>query len=332
MSTHEREITEPVDLCTPDGRLNPAAIGWSRTPLHTCNLRGWGRTKRWEYWCVTTPTHLIAITVSDIDYLALNSVYFLEYGGREVERTAMVPLRGGVRLPRSLGDEDVIVNGAVNIEILREPGGTRLRARCVTTDGPIEADLLVTMPEGHETLSVVIPWSERRFQYTSKHTARPAEGIVTIGSASYDFAGGWGVLDHGRGRWPYDTRWNWGAAGGHAGGHAVGLQFGGTWTRGTGMTENSLCVDGRLTKIGEELDWSYADVMKPWEISTPGSDRVRLTFTPFHDRKAKANAGFIATDVHQCFGHYTGTVRPDGGEPIHVDRLLGWAEQVHMRW
>jgi hypothetical protein len=334
MSTHEREIVVPVDLCTPDGRLNPGAVGWSRTPLHTCNLRGWGRTKRWEYWCVTTPTHLIAITAADIDYLALTTVYFLEYGGRELTRTAMAPPARGARLPRSLGEGDVRAGGAVRVEILAEDGGTRLRARCATPAGPLEADLLVRLPQGHETLSVVIPWSERRFQYTSKHTARPAEGTVRIGSDTYDFTAGWGVLDHGRGRWPYDTLWNWGAASGETGGHVVGLQFGGKWTEGTGMTENALCVDGRLTKIGEELTWRYsaADFTQPWELSTPGSDRVALTFTPFHDRVDRTNAGLIATDAHQCFGHYSGTIRPEGGEPVEVDRLLGWAEQVRMRW
>lgn len=191
-STHEREITAPTDLCTPDGRLNPAAVGWSRTPLHRCNLRGWGRTKRWEYWCVTTPTHLIAITVSDIDYLGLNSVYFLEYGGRELARTSMIPLARGVRLPQSLGDGDVTVRGAVTVGIRQEESGTRLTARCATPDGPLEADLLVALPPGHETLSVVVPWSGRRFQYTSKHTARPAEGTVRIGSTAIDFTGGWG--------------------------------------------------------------------------------------------------------------------------------------------
>ncbi|GHG48054.1 hypothetical protein GCM10011331_09540 [Flavimobilis marinus] len=35
----ERELTEPVDLCRPDGTLNPAAVGWSRRPLHRTALR-----------------------------------------------------------------------------------------------------------------------------------------------------------------------------------------------------------------------------------------------------------------------------------------------------
>ncbi|WP_232837700.1 DUF2804 domain-containing protein [Streptomyces atratus] len=31
-------------------------------------------------------------------------------------------------------------------------------------------------------------------------------------------------------------------------------------------------------------------------------------------------------------GHCTGRVRDDKGRGIAVDRLLGWAEDVHMRW
>ncbi|WP_435108910.1 DUF2804 domain-containing protein [Nocardiopsis synnemataformans] len=195
-------------------------------------------------------------------------------------------------------------------------------------------DLTVDLPEGHETMSVVIPWSADRFQYTSKHTARPARGSVRLGRDSLDFDGAWGVLDHGRGRWPYDTRWNWGAASGRTGERTVGLQFGGQWTRGTGLTENALCVDGRLSKIGEELEWVYDPDSpdEPWWVRTPGSDQVDLVFTPFHERADRTDAGVIVNDTHQLFGHYTGTVRPDGEESVSVDGLLGFAEHVHMRW
>ncbi|MFG2115807.1 DUF2804 domain-containing protein [Streptomyces sp. NPDC048718] len=356
MATHEREITVPVDLCRPDGRLNPSAVGWSRQPLHRANLRGWGRTKRWEYWCVTTPTHLVALTVSDLDFLTLDTVYVLEYGTgygpggrREFERTALAPGRRGGRLPETIagaaGSPAAVVGpkrptgGRVRIGISAVDGGTRLRARCLTPSAPketMEVDLFVALPAGHETLSVVVPWDERRFQYTSKHTARPASGTVRIGDRVLEFgADAWAVLDHGRGRWPRSVDWNWGAASGRTGGHTVGLQFGGTWTRGTGATENALCVDGRLTKIGEELEWrrTPGDLMTPWTLLSPG-DRpsVDLVFTPFHRRSTRTEAVLLANRTDQCFGHYSGLVRDDEGREIVVDRLLGWAEDVRMRW
>ncbi|WP_335936758.1 DUF2804 domain-containing protein [Streptomyces sp. PTD5-9] len=379
MATHEREITEPVDLCLPDGRLNPSAVGWSRRPLHRANLRGWGRNKRWEYWCVTTPTHLVALTVSDLDFLTLDTVYVLEYGPdgqhgpdgrdgtgvrhapgrREFERTAIAPGGRAGRLPETIagaaGSPAAVVGptrptgGRVRIEIREEDGGTRLRARCLTPSSPketVEVDLFAALPAGHETLSVVVPWDERRFQYTSKHTARPASGTVRVGGRVLEFGDdAWAVLDHGRGRWPRSVDWNWGAASGRTDGHTVGLQFGGRWTRGTGSTENALCVDGRLTKIGAELEWRWApdDLMAPWTITSPTiasptgaspGDRpaVNLTFVPFHNRSTRTEAGLIANRTDQCFGHYSGRVRDDEGREIVVDRLLGWAEDVRMRW
>ncbi|MEU9131327.1 DUF2804 domain-containing protein [Kitasatospora sp. NPDC048540] len=350
MATHEREITEPVDLCLDDGRLDPAAVGWSRRPLHRSAIRGWGRTKRWEYWCVTTPTHLVALTVSDLDYLALNSVHVLRFGTegpvREFERTAIVPGGLGVRLPDGIAGAagcppvrvgpERPVRGQVRIEIADAGGATRLRARCVDPDRrPVEVDLLAELPDGHETLSVVVPWGERRFQYTSKHTARPASGTVRIGDEVLGFGeDAWAVLDHGRGRWPHRVAWNWGAASGRTDGHTVGLQFGGRWTRGTGSTENALCVDGRISKIGEELEWRYSrrDLLRPWTVRGGGPHGIELTFTPFHNRATRTDLGLLANRTDQCFGHYSGTVRTDDGHRIAVDRLLGWAEDVRMRW
>ncbi len=353
MTTREPEITSAIDLCGSDGRLNPAAAGWSRTPLHRANLRGWGRTKRWEYWCVTSPTHLVSVTVSDLDFMALNSVYVLEYAGEgrpavEFERTALVPFGRGVSLPEGIAGSggphgaDVTVGPdkpgkrQVRVSLTHEPGGTRLRARAVSPDGlPVELDVFAALPEGHETLSVVVPWNAERFQFTSKHTARPASGTLRLGDRTLPFGDdSWATLDHGRGRWPHRVTWNWGAASGVTDGHTVGLQFGGKWTDGTGATENALCVDGRLSKIGETLDWHYdtADFLRPWTLRTPGSDQVDLTFTPFHDRHTRTDAGLLANHTHQCFGHYSGRITPDEADPIHIDNLLGWAEEVHMRW
>ena len=80
MRVTEREITAEVELCRPDGTLNPDAVGWTRHPLHDTSRigrgrRGWGRTKRWEYWAVTTPTHLVGVTVSSLDYAGVYAVW-----------------------------------------------------------------------------------------------------------------------------------------------------------------------------------------------------------------------------------------------------------------
>ena len=134
--------------------------------------------------------------------------------------------------------------------------------------------------------------------------------------------------------WPEHTRWNWGAASGVQGERVVGLNLGGKWTDGTGMTENGICVDGRLTKIGEDLTFEYdpGDRMKPWRIRTAGSDRVDLSFEPEFERVSESGTAERYMNVHQMFGTYSGRVTPDDGAPIEVRDLFGWVEDQEARW
>ena len=140
------------------------------------------------------------------------------------------------------------------------------------------------------------------------------------------------MQDLGRGIWPYAIRWNWAAGSGRSSdGRLIGLQFGGKWTEGTGFTENALCVDGRLTKIGKELEWTYRwdDPMQPWRLR---SDDVDLTLTPYFDRYDDTDLKVIKMEVHQCFGTWSGTVRDADGLVHRIDGIDGFAEEARNRW
>lgn len=141
-----------------------------------------------------------------------------------------------------------------------------------------------------------------------------------------------GVLDHGRGRWPHRTTWNWGSGSGRIGDRTIGLQLGGKWTDGTGMTENALSLDGRLHKIGTDLTWTYdrRDWLRPWQVGD--QERVDLTFSPRYERRARTEALAVATEVHQCFGSWSGRVVADDGTDVLIDHLAGFAEEARMRW
>jgi hypothetical protein len=326
----ETELTERVELCTPGGRLNPAAVGWSRSPVHRCALGGsWGRRKRWDYWCIATPTHVLSVTYADVDYLGLADVWFVDLAsGRTATKSAMSPLGRGFSMPERAGTASMAFDGqGLRLAITEEAPATRVTA---AFDG-FDCDVGLARPDGHESLSVVIPWSDRRFQCTTKDNTRPASGVVRWAGGEWSFDGAYGCLDFGRGKWPYRTEWNWGSASGAQGGRTVGLQLGGKWTVGTGMTENALCVDGRLSKLSEELVWEYdrAGWVRPWRIR---SSRVDLTFSPVYDKPSHVQLGVASSDVHQCFGTYAGTVVADGGETITVEDLFGWAEEARWRW
>ncbi len=347
--THEREITEPVDLCEPGGRLlSPAARGWSRRPLHTGNLAGgWGRTKRWDYWCVLADDLTIAVTYADVDYLGMATVWWADLAlGTEGGREVPLPFARGVALPDRPGTEPLRYRSKrLDLDLVDDDTGTRLSGRWTEADGTESTlDLFVALPPGHESLNVVIPWSDTRFQYTSKHQARPTHGTLTVRGQTRTIGvdpdtgqgtDAWGVLDVGRGRWPYRTRWNWGGGAGRTvdGAHVVGLQIGGRWTEGTGATENGVLVDGVLHKLGHELTWDYDwdAPMRPWRVRSADGG-LDVTLVPVHDRHTRVNALVLATEVHQVFGRWTGHVTGPDGTVHQVHDLLGFAEESRSRW
>lgn len=333
----EREVTEPVDLC--DGRhLASAARGWARRPLIRANLRGaWGRKKRWDYWCVITPEVIATVTYADIDYAGLASCWILDRQ-REVQAKADVlrPFGRGFSLPDQVCTASVSIDtDALSLSIDETADATRLSVSAPSSElGAIAIDVSVDKPIGHESLNVVIPWSDRKFQFTSKQNTRAASGTITAGDtawavgASEDFA----AQDLGRGIWPYSNRWNWASASGRAtDGRLVGLQFGGKWTEGTGHTENALCIDGHLTKIHDEVEWDYSwdEPMQPWRIR---SDRADVTLTPTFDRYDNTDLKLIKMEVHQCFGSWSGWVRGDDDTIVNLDGISGFAEEARNRW
>jgi hypothetical protein len=332
----ENELHEPVRLCDSQGRLRSEAIGWSRRPLVTCNLRGaWPRKKRWDYWCVTSPTHLIALTYADIDYLGIADLFFLCFeSGRTHRHSVAVPLALGFRQAPIVDAARIDFDAfGLRLSMHDEAGGTRLAFRSRRRSKALEGEIVVALPEAHETLNVVVPWSEARFQFTSKHQARPARGELRLGGESHAFGeDAFGCLDFGRGVWPYETTWNWASASGRQDAGTLGLNLGGQWTDGTGSTENGVVLDGRLSKIAEDVRFDYdaRDFMRPWTIRS-SSGAVDLAFTPFHERVERIQLGVASSAVHQCFGHFDGAVG-HAGERVEVRHLLGWAEEHRARW
>jgi hypothetical protein len=335
---NEQELTEAVDLCGPDGLLNRGAIGWSRHPVHRCNLAGsLARKKKWNYWAVTSKDLLFSATIADVDRLQLGGAYIFQRATRRhIDKTVLQPA-GTIVMPETISGDIAIEHPDMRVALTDEGPGTRIQVQAADFGGaPLEADIIVERPDGHETLNVVIPWSDVQFQFTSKQNTLPATGFIQLGGERLELAPpAFGCLDYGRGVWPEHTLWNWGSASGVQGGRTVGLNLGGQWTDGTGMTENGLCVDGRLTKISEDLAFEYdrATMMKPWRVRSTETERIDLLFEPEFERASESGRrDSFFTSGHQMFGRYSGRITPDGSESLELRALFGWIEEHEARW
>ncbi len=201
----------------------------------------------------------------------------------------------------------------------------------------IAVKLAVDRPLAHETLNVLVPFGDTRFQFTSKQQALPARGEVRVGSGSYRFAedtGAFACLDFGRGRWPRSVRWDWAFASYRSEGRTVGMNLGGRWTDGTGVTENGFVVDGRVHKVSEPVDFTYDEraYTSPWRIRARSGGRVDLSFEPMRERAVRVPLGLVGVELHQMMGRFSGVLVDDAGSTVRADRVLGLAESFRGRW
>ena len=343
MTTHEREITSPVLLAQADGRtLNPEARGWSRRLLQTANQRGqWGRKKRWDYWSIQAGDLVITGVVAHLDFFGTSDIWWIDLATQEQGgRGCGAPGGAGFDLPDLAGSERFFISKKnYTCEMFDDiSGNTHFKIDWVEESGVTgELRATIEMPANQETLNVVIPWSDEVFQFTSKHQARPATGTMRVGDRTWNIGDdndAWGVIDIGRGRWPYDTTWNWGGGAGRSStGDVIGLQVGAKWTEGTGFTENGIFVNGRLSKIGRELTWTYKwdDPMAPWRVQDPDG-QIDAVLTPRYDKHSKIDVKLMMRETHQVFGSWEGFVVDDDGNRHEFTNLQGFAEESRARW
>src|SRR5262249_9398025 len=145
----------------------------------------------------------------------------------------------------------------------------------------------------------------------------PARGSIRVDGRRSPIAdGALACLDWGRGVWPARTSWNWASASGVSHGRVVGMNLGARWTDGSGVNENALLVDGRLTKIHGDVrfDWDRRAPRRTWTIrsTTPESgDAVDLSLEPeVLDGATIPGIGRLCV----AFGTFRGSARAGGEE------------------
>jgi hypothetical protein len=335
----ERELTHAVDLAGPDGRLRPEARGWARHPLHRCNLpRALPRVARWNYWGIFSRDAALTLLVADVGYVGGVLVSFQDFAARRpVERVYVHPRGLPVPLPDTADGDFVLDVRRLRLAMQQRGEALHVASEARTLFGQrLAVDLVIERPRHHETINVLVPWDDDHFQFTSKQQALPVRGEIRVGDTRYRFGPdnqAFACLDFGRGRWPSRIEWNWAFGAAARGGRTVGLNLGGTWTDGTGVTENGVVIDGRLHKIADAVDFRFdrRDFMAPWEIRTRGGGRVDLRFVPRRRRTVKVPIGLVHVELQQLVGSFTGTVIDDAGAPIAIDDMVGQAEWVRAR-
>jgi hypothetical protein len=245
-----------------------------------------------------------------------------------------------LRLPVRDGDE---------LAFSRDPdhGTTELTSRGarveMSADGPtkrliVESDELqidLSIDEsGFETQRLCTRSGPTGFSYAQKVAGVTAQGSVTSALGRVDLADldAGGHHDFTAGFLRPETWWHWACLSATTNdGRRVGLNVS-CGTNETSYSENCFWVDGAIERVGGAVfDFDPDDWDRSWTIrSVDGT--VDLRFRPAHGYHATGGREAVATNFHQLFGVFDGTMRTEQGDTIEIDGLPGFSESQYLRW
>jgi len=344
----QNEITEPTDLFNKDGSL--VQRGWAKKPILRYNKenigKGWSRIKEWDHFSVLNKEFGFQLTIGDIGYLTQMSYNWLDFTEKARDgQSIMKFFTKSKLLPLSSLEDSVIEFPTKKFKaIIEKKGNKRILSIDDSTflDKGIKGTIILNdKPEWDNTV-VVTGYNEdpRLFYYNHKINMMPADGSIIIGDKTYKFEPetSFGLMDWGRGIWPYKTHWLWGSACGMVDGKPIafniGYGFGAVGSKeGATHTENIVFYNGKAHKIDEVIfhHENDRDPTKPWKF-TSNDNRFNMTLEPILPQREKLNFGLIYLNSSLLHGYYSGDIVLDTGERIQIKDMLGHAEDIFWRW
>ena len=331
------------DLLDKKGALIQGGYAFSQVKRYDRSaIRGdRSRIKEWDYYCFGDDKYAVALTVANNSYMSLASVSVLDFDHLTyLTRSRMGGACGKkLKMPSSCEDGDVAYKkSGVTMNFYNSAGERRLVCEFKKFDGTrdFSCDIELDKPTG-DNITTAVPFSKRKqFYYNTKVNCLAVKGRFSIGDDIHEFASGAsGVLDWGRGVWPYRNVWYWSSLSCRIDGREFGLNLGYGFGKPK-ASENVVFYDGKAHKLDNvkfEIPYTRGkpDYLKKWRIADDAG-RLELAFFPMIDRKDRTNAIVLMTDQHQVFGKFFGKVTLDDGTIVDVTDKIGFAEYVRNKW
>lgn len=189
--------------------------------------------------------------------------------------------------------------------------------------------MLTNVSKAKDKMVIATPFDNPKHWYLNyKENCFAVNGYVRIEDVAYQIKNGFGLLDWGRGVWPYSHEWVWGNGGTTVNGKNFGFNIGWGFGNTESATENAFFYDNVLYKLGDVTEtktgscYRYAD----------GDGRFDFKAEPVFDNYTKLNVLWVHNKCHQLFGKWTGHVVLDDGTKLEIPPFIAFCEHAKNKW
>lgn len=333
-----REITARQKLLDKDGNLINA--GYAKHMYFDYDKKLAKRPafslKEWDFYQIHFGHTVLQMTIGHVSYCADASatVIDLDTGKRRtVSSTAILPGRKRKTMPTDPEAPNKVQVFGKNFHMQFLSNGSRRRLTlCCSDKYGVKADidvLLTNCDREKEKMVIATPFGKKRRWYLNyKENCFSATGHCAIDDMRYEIENGFGLLDWGRGVWPFSSEWVWGNGGTVVDGKHFGFNIGWGFGDTSAATENMFFFDNKAYKLGVVKETKSGEKLRYKD------DAKRFDFTaePIFDNFTKRDVAFIHTQCHQVFGIWKGSVVLDDGSKIKIPPFLAFCERAENRW
>ncbi len=297
------------------------------------------RIKEWDFYQLNLGDYILKMTIGNIAYVGEFSAELFNVVTKEIHtfsRMKLFPMNR-IQLPLSPEEPSVTtVSGKdfeMAFEVTEEGRHLFLKAKDPSI-GNVSIDVWLNDLKQDEKMVIATPFhKDKCFYLNCKAHYFGGHGHIHFGERHLEVDHQTtGVLDWGRGVWPFSQEWFWGNGAGYVNGHHFGFNIGWGFGNLENADENMIFWDGKAIKLSSiHAQVNLNDYMSPWSFSDE-NDQFVMEMTPVYDKVADTHIGPIQMYCHQLFGYYNGYIRLDDGEKIEIHNFLAFCEHAKNRW
>ena len=336
MSLNRRIITkEPLldnkGILRRKGFATSFVFSYNREDIHANPIR----LKEWDFYQFISYPYCIQATIGHVSYITSASLTLIDL--RDGLHRGISSMKPGRAIKLDLDPEEpsevIFCSSSCYMKFTHSKNQRLIEGRGKTKDGkPFSCHIDFPSPTGNEKMVIATPFTKpNEFYLNYKENYFLAKGDISIGETKYHFEKMNGLLDWGRGIWPYRHEWYLSSLSSYIEGKPFGLNLGWGFGNLANATENMLFYNEQAYKIDELLfEHDLDNPMSPWHLFDK-EGIVNLSFTPFYDNYTQNKMLVVNTHCDQCFGYYEGTAIV-GGKKLIIPKTVAFLEHAVNKW
>ena len=173
----EPEVTRAVDLCDARGRLDAAAVGWSRAAIGARQpARALAAPQAVEFLELDQPPFRPLGDAGRHRLRRVLSAVVRRLRDRADHRGDGAGVAGSLSMPEDVRASVAFRRPSLSYANLHDGRDRAVEIAATARDGErIAAAFTIRTPPGQESLNLVVPWSAARFQLNCKENTYPAK-------------------------------------------------------------------------------------------------------------------------------------------------------------